>query len=149
MTLQYPGPHRSTVAVVGRLLVLAYLAAPTAATAATEPNWAGIGPEAAELLAQTIRIATVNPPGNESTAASFWKDRFEAEGIPARVYESRPGRGSVYARLKGRGNKKALILLNHLDVVPAQAEDWEVDPFIVLHLLFVMGRADYSGAGPE
>ncbi len=85
--------------------------------------------EAGELLSHYLQIDTTNPPGNELTAANFWKQQLAQEGLEAQVFESQPGRGVVYARLKGTGEKKALILLHHLDVVPAVKADWEVDPF--------------------
>lgn len=94
-----------------------------------EIDWPAIEREAGELLSRYIRIDTTNPPGNETAAALFWKDVLAKDGLEAQVLESQPGRGIVYARLKGTGGKKALILLHHLDVVPAVKTDWEVDPF--------------------
>lgn len=98
-------------------------------TWSTEPDWGAVEKEAGELLSRSIQIDTTNPPGNEIAAANFWKQRLVQEGLEAQVFESQPGRGIVYARLKGSGEKKALILLHHLDVVPAVKADWEVDPF--------------------
>ena len=97
--------------------------------AATQPDWDTIEQEAAQLLSRYIQIDTTNPPGNETAAAQFWQDLLAKEGLAAQVYESQPGRGIVYARLKGSGEKKPLILLHHMDVVPAQADNWDVDPF--------------------
>ncbi|HEV8718918.1 MAG TPA: M20/M25/M40 family metallo-hydrolase, partial [Candidatus Binatia bacterium] len=94
-----------------------------------EPDWAAVEKEAGELLSLYLRIDTTNPPGNELAAANFWKQRLAQEGLEARVFEPQAGRGVVYARLKGAGEKKALILLHHLDVVPAVKTDWQVDPF--------------------
>lgn len=95
----------------------------------TEPDWGAVEKEAGELLSRSIQIDTTNPPGNEIVVAAFWQERLAQEGLEAQVFESQPGRGVVYARLKGSGEKKALILLHHLDVVPAVQADWEVDPF--------------------
>jgi len=94
-----------------------------------EPDWTTVEKEAGELLSHYLQIDTTNPPGNELTAANFWKQQLTQEGLEAQVFESQAGRGVVYARLKGTGEKKALILLHHLDVVPAVKADWEVDPF--------------------
>jgi acetylornithine deacetylase/succinyl-diaminopimelate desuccinylase-like protein len=94
-----------------------------------EPDWAAVEKEAGDLLSHYIQIDTTNPPGNELAAANFWKQQLAQEGLEAQVFESQTGRGVVYARLKGTGEKKALILLQHLDVVPAVKTDWEVDPF--------------------
>ena len=52
----------------------------------------------------------------------------QESGIPFETASSAPGRGNVWARLEGRGNAPALILLHHMDVVPATAEEWSVPP---------------------
>jgi len=84
---------------------------------------------AVELLSRYVRIDTVNPPGNESRGAQFLASVLEESGINARVFESRPGRGNVYARLRGDGSRRPVILLSHIDVVPADPEQWSVPPF--------------------
>jgi acetylornithine deacetylase/succinyl-diaminopimelate desuccinylase-like protein len=94
-----------------------------------EPDWVAVEKEAGELLSHYLQIDTTNPPGNELAAANFWQQRLAQEGLEAQLFESQTGRGVVYARLKGAGEKKALILLHHLDVVPAVKTDWQVDPF--------------------
>ena len=88
-----------------------------------------LGHEAVGWLSRYLQIDTTNPPGNETQAAEFFKAIFDREGIEARIIESAPGRGSVWARLKGDGSKKAVVLLNHLDVVPADKRYWSEDPF--------------------
>src|SRR5215475_16003867 len=106
-----------------------------------EPDWAAVEKEASELLSHYLQIDTTNPPGNELAAANFWKQQLAQEGLEAQVFESQPGRGVVYARLKSTGEKKALILLHHLDVVPAVKADWEVDPFAgIIKDSYVYGR---------
>jgi acetylornithine deacetylase/succinyl-diaminopimelate desuccinylase-like protein len=55
---------------------------------------------------------------------------MEEVGLPAQVIESEPGRASVVARMPGSDpSLPALVVHGHLDVVPAQKEDWTVDPF--------------------
>ncbi len=55
---------------------------------------------------------------------------LEASGVPATVYEPFPGRGSLVARLRGDGTGgEPLLLLSHLDVVPAPPDRWTHDPF--------------------
>jgi hypothetical protein len=98
------------------------------------------GKEAGELLSRYLRIDTTNRRVTKSRRHGFGKSTG-AEGLSAQLFESQPGRGVVYARLKGSGEKKALILLHHLDVVPATRADWEVDPFAgVLKDGYVYGR---------
>ncbi len=74
-----------------------------------------------------LRINTVNPPGNESATVDWFKRIFDAEGIHYETAESAPGRGNIRAVLDG-GPEPALILLHHMDVVPADARFWVVDP---------------------
>jgi acetylornithine deacetylase/succinyl-diaminopimelate desuccinylase-like protein len=86
--------------------------------------------EATNLLAQYIRIDTTNPPGNELAAAKLLREKFLNDGIPATVWEPQPGRGIVVARLHGGGrHTKAVVLLSHMDVVPANPKEWQMPPF--------------------
>jgi acetylornithine deacetylase/succinyl-diaminopimelate desuccinylase-like protein len=86
--------------------------------------------EATDLLSRYIQTNTTNPPGNELAAAKFLKDKFLADGIPATTWEPLPGRGIVAARLHGIGKQhKALLLLSHMDVVPADPKEWKTPPF--------------------
>ncbi|HMK93852.1 MAG TPA: M20/M25/M40 family metallo-hydrolase [Candidatus Limnocylindrales bacterium] len=85
--------------------------------------------EAAQLLSNMIRINTTNPPGNETAAANYIAEYLGEDGFKTEIIESTPGRGSVITRLKGTGEKPSLLLLSHLDVVPANPQEWTVDPF--------------------
>lgn len=53
--------------------------------------------------------------------------------IESQLIESAPGRGNLIARLPKNTNKETqelpLLLLAHLDVVPANAEEWNSPPF--------------------
>jgi acetylornithine deacetylase/succinyl-diaminopimelate desuccinylase-like protein len=86
--------------------------------------------ELVELLRALIRIKSVNPPGDEILVARYLEQVFAAEGIPATVVEPFPGRGSILARVHGDGTGgEPLLLLSHLDVVPAEPAGWTHDPF--------------------
>ena len=85
--------------------------------------------EAVSWLQEYLQVDTVNPPGNESRAVDFYAKIFKKEGIEFNSAESAPGRGNIWARIKG-GNKPALILLQHTDVVPASQEYWNSDPLV-------------------
>ncbi|MFQ6080521.1 MAG: M20/M25/M40 family metallo-hydrolase [Candidatus Bathyarchaeia archaeon] len=85
--------------------------------------------EVVALLSDLIRINTTNPPGNETPAARFLAEKLEEDGLRCEVVESSEGRGNVITRIKGEGGKPSLLLLSHLDVVPAAPEEWSVDPF--------------------
>ena len=85
--------------------------------------------ESVELLSRYIRLDTTNPPGNEHLAADLFAKILKAEGIPYHVYESRPGRISIRAEIKGSGQGEPLILLHHTDVIAAKKNEWSFDPF--------------------
>ena len=86
-----------------------------------------------EALRSLIRIPSINPPdppGGELAAARWIAGALEVVGIPATVHEPVPGRGSVTARLRGDGTGgEPLLLMSHLDVVPAPPDGWTHDPF--------------------
>src|SRR5438552_15054173 len=95
----------------------------------TDAQWRAVGREAAALLSQYVAINTTSPPGNELQTANWLKAVLAREGIEAEVFEPRTGKANLYARLKGDGSARPLILLNHMDVVLASPEYWKVDPF--------------------
>lgn len=84
---------------------------------------------AVELLQEYLRIDTTVPPGNELRGALFYKRLLEREGIAVQIDEFAPGRANLMARLAGSGARRPLILLNHIDVVPADPARWSVPPF--------------------
>ncbi|MGD0947458.1 MAG: M20/M25/M40 family metallo-hydrolase [Candidatus Binatia bacterium] len=137
--------HRpwSWAAAVAAALLLA-----RAATAA-DINWADVEKEAADFLRAYIQIDTSNPPGNEIAAARFLAGRLRRADIGTEVFESEPGRGSVLARVKGSGGLRPVILLSHLDVVPAKPDGWQVPPFSgAVRDGYVYGRGAIDCKGP-
>ena len=92
-------------------------------------NWENIKEEAVRHLQALLRINTTNPPGNERPAAEYLAEVLQSEGYEPVVLDSAPSRGNVVARFKGSGEIPPLLLLSHLDVVPAEPENWEHDPF--------------------
>lgn len=104
-------------------------AAARPSSAQVKPNWDAIQADATRMLADYIRVNTANPPGNEARAAAFLRDILAREGIAATVWEPAPGKANLVARWKGSGRNRAVVLLNHMDVVPASPAYWTVDPF--------------------
>ena len=105
--------------------------------------------EAVKLLQAYLQVDTISPPGNESRAVDFLGNIFDQEGIKYDSAESDKGRGNIWARLKG-GDKPALILLHHSDVVPANEEYWDFDPLsgeIVDGYIQGRGALDMKGTG--
>lgn len=100
-------------------------------SAAVAPDaWDRAHVELVESLRALIRTPTVNPPGDEIAAARLVADVLAEAGLRPDVVEPSPGRGSVAARLRGDGSGgPPLLLLSHLDVVPAPPEGWTHDPF--------------------
>jgi len=92
-------------------------------------DWAQLLDESIKHLQEYLRIETINPPGNEIEGARFFKKIFDAESISCELFEPSPSRGNLLATLKGNGEKRPILLLNHMDVVPVEKEGWEVDPF--------------------
>ncbi|GHU07749.1 hypothetical protein FACS1894151_02530 [Spirochaetia bacterium] len=69
---------------------------------------------AASFLCRLLDIDTTRKANNEIAAARFLSDFFAAEGIPHRVFEPYPGRGSIIASIPG-ANPETILLLTHLD----------------------------------
>ncbi|NMB76595.1 MAG: M20/M25/M40 family metallo-hydrolase [Myxococcales bacterium] len=85
--------------------------------------------EALQHLKALLAIDTSNPPGNELAAARYLDGVLRAEGFTPALVETAPGRGNIVARLSGDGSERPLLLLSHLDVVPADPARWELPPF--------------------
>ena len=106
-----------------------------AETPAPQPLPATLAERAASILSEAIRFRTVNPPGDEKPLARYLAGLLRADGIETRVIktprgDSRVGRAAVWARVPGTGASRPIVLLSHLDVVPADPEEgWDADPF--------------------
>ena len=89
--------------------------------------------ETIRICRELIQIPSVNygdGNGNEKEVADHVVKLLDEVGIKSTIYESAPGRCNVIARIKGRDSKRpGLVVHGHLDVVPANAQDWSVDPF--------------------
>jgi acetylornithine deacetylase/succinyl-diaminopimelate desuccinylase-like protein len=86
--------------------------------------------EVADLLVDLIRINTSNPTHPERPAAEWVAEKLDEVGIESQIIEAAPGRASTVARIEGTDPSRAPLLIHcHLDVVPADAAEWTVDPF--------------------
>src|SRR6266567_5081964 len=85
-----------------------------------------------DIYQELIEINTVTATGDTLRAAEAVAARLRAAGFdPADIHVLSPAplKGNLVARLRGTGARKPILLVAHLDVVPARREDWSVDPF--------------------
>jgi acetylornithine deacetylase/succinyl-diaminopimelate desuccinylase-like protein len=104
--------------------------------------------EVAELLQRLIRLDTTNPPGNETLVAELLCDYLEGAGVECELYARTPERANLVARIRGRGDGPSLAFLSHTDVVLAQRDEWQRDPFggeLVGDIVWGRGALDMKG----
>ncbi|MEW6041472.1 MAG: M20/M25/M40 family metallo-hydrolase [Elusimicrobiota bacterium] len=94
-----------------------------------EINWHRYEAQTISYVQNYLRIDTTNPPGNENKAVYYLEKVLKEAGIKTIKFEPVKGRGVLYAKLYGNGEKRPLILTHHMDVVPAEKEKWTVPPF--------------------
>jgi acetylornithine deacetylase/succinyl-diaminopimelate desuccinylase-like protein len=85
-----------------------------------------------DIYKELVEINTVTATGDTAKAAEAMAARLRAAGFAdadVQVFSPAPRKGNLVARLRGSGARKPILLLAHLDVVPANREDWSVDPF--------------------
>ena len=89
--------------------------------------------EVVKICQDLIRIPSVNfgeGKGDEKAVAEYIVASLAEVGIASEIFESAPNRCNVIARLPGSDTSRpGLVLHGHIDVVPANAADWSVDPF--------------------
>jgi acetylornithine deacetylase/succinyl-diaminopimelate desuccinylase-like protein len=87
---------------------------------------------ALDIYKELVEINTVTETGDTARAAEAMAARLRAVGFggsDVQVFTPASRKGNLVARLRGTGARKPILLLAHLDVVPARPEDWSVDPF--------------------
>ena len=106
--------------------------------------------EVVDICRELIRIDTQNFGDNtgpgERKAAEYVAQQLDEVGIESVIHESAPGRASLVARWGDHsGSEPPLLIHGHLDVVPAEAQDWSYDPFaaeVVDGYLYGRGAVD-------
>ena len=101
--------------------------------------------ETITLCQEMIRIPSVNHGeglGDEKAMAEYVAKKLTEVGIKSELIETAPNRVNVVAKVEGADqNRPGLVLHGHIDVVPANAADWSVDPFSgVIKDGFIWGR---------
>ena len=128
-------------------LLLAIFFSSVAATAASDP-----AALSTELLKKLVAADTTNPPGNESRGVRIVAERLKSAGIQASVIPFAPGRENLVARINSSSSKKSqkkpLLLLAHLDVVPSQGQPWTTSPHLMTRQgNFWVGRGVFDDLG--
>ncbi len=130
------------------LLSLTLILVPAGASAQDAPpqppeRWRGV---ARDLLRELVEINTDAPSGSTTAAAEAMAAHARAAGFPEEdifLGGSAPLRGNLVVRYRGRDpSLEPLLLLAHIDVVPADPADWNLDPFT-----FVEQDGWYYGRG--
>jgi len=133
--------------------LLLFVSAAPAFAQARPLDWDAITRETQDVLANYLRINTTNPPGNEIATARFLKGILEREGFEVQILDTvelGAGRANLYARLRGNGSKRAIAIVQHMDVVPAAPAYWSVEPFsgvVKDGYLWGRGAIDMKGEG--
>lgn len=113
------------------LIAAPLIAAPLAAQAPLDANQR----EARDILRQLVNINSTSGTLGVKRAADAMAQRFRLAGFPAadvQLLGPKPELTALVVRYRGRATgKKPILLLAHLDVVPAKRADWPFDPFVM------------------
>jgi acetylornithine deacetylase/succinyl-diaminopimelate desuccinylase-like protein len=123
-----PAAAPSVAATAAARPAVAHKSAPVA-TSAEGLDWLQLDSEALGYFRTYLRFDTSNPPGKTAAAIDYLRHILQREGIPSEVFSSDPAKPNLVARLPGSSNLKPLLLMSHVDVVPAVASDWSHPPF--------------------
>src|SRR5215210_2676756 len=85
--------------------------------------------EPLELLRTLTKFDTSNPPGDVRACVDFVATLLRERQIEPVLVGLEPERPNVIARVPGAGSSPPLLLYGHLDVVPANADEWTHPPF--------------------
>lgn len=94
-------------------------------------QWSQLADENTRFLSRLLQFDTTNPPGNETECLRWIQSELAKDEISSQLLESAPGRGNLIARIRAKGTPRggALLLMGHVDVVPADASEWRHPPF--------------------
>lgn len=129
----------------------------TAAAAATAPARVGaeapaaVRAQARDVYGTIIAMQTSEGLRQVPVMAEYLAGKFRAAGFPAEDIEIRPlgETASLVVRYRGSDRQaRPILLLGHMDVVAARAEDWDRDPFVLIEengYFYGRGSADIKG----
>jgi acetylornithine deacetylase/succinyl-diaminopimelate desuccinylase-like protein len=87
-----------------------------------------------ELLKELIETNTTHSTGSTTLAAERIAARLLAAGFSkadVQIVGTADKKGNLVVRYRGRGTRKPVLFIAHLDVVEARREDWSLDPFVL------------------
>lgn len=102
-----------------------------------------------DLSRRLIQLVTFDPPGNELPAAQLVASVLADFGIESELQSIGDNRANVVARIKGKGQRPALIFSAHLDTISVNEAEWSVPPFGALvkdGRLYGRGATDMKAA---
>jgi len=101
------------------------------------------------LLSEYVRIDTSNPPGDCRAAAELLCGVLRESGLSPVTFGAKPEKPNVLCHVGGT-EEPGLVLIHHMDVVPARAQEWSVPPFsaeVRDGFLYGRGTLDTKGLG--
>src|SRR6266850_6696198 len=124
--------RRTTIWKLRSVLLSATLASTLIAGAAVAETLTPQQQFAYDIYKELVEINTVTATGDTAKAAEAMAARLRTGGFPdadVHAFSPAPRKGNLVARLRGTGARKPILLVAHIDVVPASREDWSTDPF--------------------
>ena len=118
-----------------------------------DPNWDEVENTSVELLREYLKIDTSNPPGDVREGVEWLAKKFNEFDIDYKTFTvpEDPRRMHILAEIPGNNpNLKPLLLLNHIDVVPADYDAWSTNPFdaeIIDGVIYGRGALDMKSLG--
>ncbi len=142
---------RNHLQKISVFILLLFLSWPVL-TFGQQEDWKKMEERTIQLFQEYLAINTCNPPGDVSFAAEFFKRIFVKEDVPVELIwtDRKTGRVNVLARLKGKGEKRPLLMLNHMDTVHVNRSAWTVDPFAAVKkdgYIYGRGALDMKNTG--
>ena len=119
----------------------------------SEPNWDNIEKEIVPLFQEYLKIDTSNPPGDVTSAIDWFEKILNTNNISYETFivPDDPRRIHILAEFRGSNpGLKPLLLLNHMDVVPADYDSWNTNPFeaqIIDGIIYGRGALDMKSLG--
>ncbi|MEM7098816.1 MAG: M20/M25/M40 family metallo-hydrolase [Pseudomonadota bacterium] len=140
------------IKILAKMLCLMGIVFLPGTTFASDFDLQSYADQAVPRLSGYLQIDTINPPGNETAGVEYLKAMLDEAGLAYTAAESAPGRGNLWAKLPAttRRSKPGLVLLHHIDVVPANRTYWSFDPLsgeVKDGWIYGRGAIDTKGLG--